>query len=261
MNMNAKQAGSSKNFQDEAALNKVLCWIAGGSVLEFLLLLLNRYYNHYTVSQIELRIALGVSVKVIAIAALVLAVGAWFWRRASIANGKSGAFLGMLTLFLLGVSISCFATWFMGGSALRMMYVAVPVIIIIALIYYLYQREFFLIACLSGIGLFGIWLSAKALGGSYAMVSYVYLALAAVVAVGGVIFCRKLQAGDGVLEFKGRQIQFFFSNANYVLLYVTVILNLAVLIACVLSVPSMLLIGVLVAWLLIMAVYYTIKQM
>lgn len=261
MGMNAKQAKAAKAKQDETVLNRVLCWIAGGSVLEFLLLLLNRYYNNYTIEQLELRVALGTAVKILAVAALILAGAAWYWRKSTRGNGKFSVFPGVATAFLLGVSVSCFCIWIMGSAGLRLMYLGVPVVIVVALIYYLYQHEFFMISCMSGIGLLGIWICSKALGGQYAFAAYLYLVLAAVVAVGGAILCRRLQANNGTMEVRGEMCRILPAGANYVMLYVTAIIDLAALIACVLSVPAMILLGILVAWLLVMAVYYTIKMM
>lgn len=261
MDKNAKQFREAKAKQEETALNRVLCWIAGGSVLEFLLLLLNRYYSHYTVEQIDLRVALGSAVKILAVAALVCAAAAGLWWNAARKSGRGSALPGLLTIFMAGVSVSCFCTWFMGSTGLRLMYIGVPVVIVLALIYYLYQREFFLVACLCVVGLLGIWVCSRALGGSYAYAAYLYLALAAVVTVGGALVCRRLQAGSGAMELKGKRMRILPKDANYALLYVTAIVTLLVLIAAVLAVPTMILFGVVAAWVLIMAVYYTVKLM
>lgn len=259
MDKNTKQMKAIRAKQEEAALNRVLCWLVGGSVLEFLLLLLNRYYNHYTVSQIDLRIALGTAVKVLAVAALVgaLACGAW-WNSAR-KSGKSTTIPGALGLFLAGGSVSCFATWFFAGAGLKLMYLAVPAAIVLAFIYYLYQREFFLVAAMSAEALLGVWVCARALGGKYAPVAYVYLLVAAVDLVCALLSCRKAQGDNGKVTFRGRTILTLSRDANYALLYASAVIALATLAAAVLSVPTTILLAVLVAWLLIMAVYYTVK--
>ena len=88
MDKNEKELKAAKAKQDEAALNRVLFWIVGGALLEFLLLLLNRYYSSYTVAQIQLRVALGTAVKIMAVAALVCAVATAVWWRMARTNGK-----------------------------------------------------------------------------------------------------------------------------------------------------------------------------
>lgn len=261
MDKNAKQVKEIRAKQEETALNRVLCWIAGGAVLEFLLLLLNRYYTHYTVEQIDLRVALGTGVKILAVAALACAAAAGFWWNAARKNGKGANLPGLLTIFTAGTSVSCFATWFFSAAGLRLMYIGVPVVVVLALIYYLYQREFFLVACTITLGLLGVWISSRALGGSYGVVAYLYTALAALVILAGALLCRKLQGDRGALEVKGEKRRLLPKDANYAFLYVTAAVTLAVLVAGVLAVPTMILYGALAACALIMAVYYTVKLM
>ena len=73
MDNNVKKKKAARAKAEEEALNRILSWIAGGSVLEFLLMLLNKYWNHYTAAQIELRVALGTAVKFLAVAGLLCA--------------------------------------------------------------------------------------------------------------------------------------------------------------------------------------------
>lgn len=261
MDKNAKQLKVAKASQEEAALNRVLCWIVGGAVLEFLLLLLNRYYSHYTVAQIELRVALGTAVKVLAVVALACAaVGAFWWNRARKSNKRTGL-LGLVTVFLAGVSIGCFATWFFDTAGLRLMYLAVPCVVVLAMVFYLYQHEFFLVACVSALALLGTWVSSRGLGGMYAALTYLVVILSALVVLAGALLCRKAQAGGGAVEYRGRKLQIFAKDANYTLLYLSEAIALVVLVASALGVVSVILRAVAVAWLLIMAVYYTVKMM
>ena len=261
MDKNAKQLKAAKERQEEAALNRVLCWIAGGAVLEFLLLLLNRYYSHYTVAQIELRVALGSAVKILAVAALACAAAGAFWWNNTRKNQKRGTLPGILTLFLAGVSISCFATWLFDTAGLRLMYLGVPCVIVLVIIYYLYQHEFFLVACVSALALLGTWVSSRGLGGAYAALTYVVVIVSALVVLAGALLCRKAQAGDGTVEFRGKKIRVFAKDANYALLYLSAAIALVVLAAAALGVMTVILRAVMVAWLLIMAVYYTMKLM
>lgn len=78
-------------------------------------------------------------------------------------------------------------------------------------------------------------------GRKLCLCAYLYLALAAVVTVGGALVCRRLQAGSGAMELKGKRMRVLPKDANYALLYVTAIVTLLVLIAAVLAVPTMIL--------------------
>lgn len=261
MDKNVKKNKAEKAKEEEAALNCILCWVVGGAVLEFLLLLLNRYWVHYTVAQIELRVALGTAVKILAVAALACAAAAGFWWNSARQSGKKTGLPGALCLFLLGVSVSCFAAWFLSGAGVRLMYIAVPVVIVLVLIYYLYQHEFFLVACQSALALLGVWVCSRGLGGRYAALTYVYVVVAALLIGGGAWLCRKAQENGGRMELRGGKLRLFARDANYSILYAGAAILVLVLILSAVGISSVILYSVTVAWLLIMAVYYTVKLM
>ncbi len=261
MDKNAKQAKAAKVKAEEAALNRILCWIIGGAVLEFLLLLLDRYYSHYTVAQIELAVALRTAVKIMAVAALVCAAAALFWWNNARKSSKGAQLPGALCLFLLGVSVSCFAAWFFASPGLQLMVIVVPVVIVLALVFYLYQHEFFLIACESALGLLGVYACGRSLGSGYAFVGYGYVAVVAVLTILAALLCRRAQGADGVVESKGRKVHLFPKDANYAFLYTGGVVTIAVLAVALAGVSSVVLYGVLAAWVLVMAVYYTVKLM
>lgn len=261
MDKNAKQKKAQKAKAEEEALNRILCWVTGGAVLEFLLLLLNRYWSHYTVEQIDLRIALRTAVRILAVAGLACAAGAGYWWNSARKSSKGTNLPGTLCLFMLGVSVSCFAAWFAPSVGLQMMSFAVPTVVILALIYYLYQHEFFLIGCQSSLALLGIWLCGRGADGSYKLICYAYVAVAAVLLLLSAFLCRKAQGDQGTVELAGKSRSFFSKDANYALLYAGAIISLVTLIVAAIGISSMVLYAVSVTWLLIMAVYYTVKLM
>lgn len=261
MDKNLKKTKAAKAKAEEAALNRILCWVAGGSVLEFLLLLLNRYYYYYRLDEFTIYAALGVAVKILAVAGLVCAGAALFWWNGAKKAGKSTALPTVLGFFMLGVSVSCFAAWIFYGAGIHLMYVVVPVVVALAVIFYLYQREFFLVSCESALALLTIWVCSKGMNGSHAVIAYgcAVVSVLAVLAAAGL--CRKAQAERGVVEFSGREVRVFSKDANYVMLYLGSIILLLVLILAVIGINQMALYAVTVAWLLIAAVYYTVKLM
>jgi len=260
MDKNAKQKKADKAKAEEAALNRILWWAVGGVILEFLLLLLSRYWSHYTVEQIDLRVALGTAVKILAVAALACAAGAGYWWNSARKSGKGGV-PGALCLFMAGVSVSCFAAWVISDMGLKLMIYAVPAVVVLALIYYLYQHEFFLIACQSVLGLLGIWLCGKGVGSDYSMACYAFVAVAAALLLLTALLCRRAQGDQGVVELAGRRLRWFSKDTNYALLYAGAVVTLVILIVAAIGISSMALYAVTVAWLLVMAVYYTVKLM
>ena len=261
MDKNLKQTRAAKAKAEEAALNRILCWVTGGAVLEFLMLFLNRYWTHHRVSEIDLWVALHTVVKVVAVAALVLAAVSFVWWRSAHNRGKSVNLPATLCVTLAGISAGSFATWRFGDTGIRVMYMLVPVAVVMALIYYLYQREFFLLACQSVVALVGVWLCAQGLNSAKAFLCYLYVVVAALAVLASAYLCYKLQASKGVLEWEERTWKFFSKDANYTFLYLGAVLAMLTLICAVLGLSQMVLYGVSAAWLLAMAVYYTVKLM
>lgn len=263
MNKNSKQKKTERAKAEEAALTRILYWVAGGAVLEFLLLLLNRYWAGFLVMSngTTLRAPLDVTIRILAVAGLICAAGALYWWRCAVKARKGRDLPGILCLFMVGISASCFASWIFDAAGLRVMYVAVPVITVLALVYYLYQHEFFLIACQSALTLMGVWLSSEANGKTSRLICYAYVVLAAALVLLGAGLCRKLQAEQGKLTWREKKLRIFSKNANYALLYVGAIISLVLLVLAAIGLSSGLLYSVGVAWLLVMAVYYTVKLM
>ena len=96
MDKNKKATKAARAKAEEEALNHILYWIAGGSVLEFLLLLLNRYYFRFTGSEVDIMTALGVAVKILAVAGLLCAGAAFYWWNGAKKAGKNATLPGVL---------------------------------------------------------------------------------------------------------------------------------------------------------------------
>lgn len=259
MDKNVKQAKLAKAKAEEAALNRILCWMVGGVVLEFFLLLLNRYVIYSKVSEYAIHTAVCTAMKILAVAALVCAAAAGYWWKNARSTGKKSTLSGGLCLFLIGLSLCCFGVWFFYNMSnfrgVELLLYVVPVVVVLALVYYLYQREFFFIACGGVLALLGVW------GAGHSTIFYAYVALSVVLVLLGALLTRKAQSGQGLVEWQGKSLRIFGKDANYALLYTGAAVALGVLIVSLFSVPSVVLYGAVAAWLLIMAVYYTVKLM
>ena len=143
-NLQKKRAEKAK--AEEAIINRILCWIAGGAVLECLILLLNRYWVYYTADEIGLRLVLDVVVKVVGVVGLVGVAASAYWWYSAWKRGAKSTLPAILCPAILGIAVSCIAAWFFPMKGLHFLCVAVPVVVVLVMIYYLYQHEFFLIA-------------------------------------------------------------------------------------------------------------------
>ena len=74
--------------QEDVVLNKVLWWIVGAVVLEFLLLLLNRFYSYYTPDGIALAQALRTVFTVLGIVLPLCFLALLAWYRSARRSGK-----------------------------------------------------------------------------------------------------------------------------------------------------------------------------
>ena len=232
-----KRERTERAKQEDAILNKVLLWIVGAVVLEALLLLLNKYYVEYIVDDIEIAVAIHSALPILAVIFAVAFAACAVWAAALFRQKKKTGLAVALTVIFAALAIcSAIARWVPNGTGIRFLYVAVPVAAVLAMIYYLYQREFFLVALVSTAGLVGLWLLQRRAGHE----AFVYTCL---------------------IVLGGKQVRILPKKANYVMIYVTCGLMAAVLAAGVAVGAMMLLYAVLVAWLLIMAVYYTVKLM
>ncbi|MEG2097970.1 MAG: hypothetical protein RRY65_07380 [Pseudoflavonifractor sp.] len=162
-----------------------------------------------------------------------------------------------LILFLLG------RFWAGPGGLVRLLTYLVPIVAVLALIYYLYQHEFFVIALVSSLGILGLW-GLFHEGTSTRMC--ITLVVMAVLLVGLALVLRVLQKCGGVIAVKGKPAELLPKNANYALLYITcgimaVILAAALVLTGAAAINTMIFYAAPVAWLLIMAVYYTVKLM
>lgn len=258
--MNRKEQQAQRAKQEDEILNKVLWWIVGSVILEALLLLLNKVFVNYTLDQIDLAVALREEVfpklSIILPICFVVLLVLWLLARKA---GKLVRLTGGLTLAALILAVCAVVVRIFDNSGVKFLYTAVPAVAVLALIYYLYQREFFFSALLGALGLLGIKLVPRT--GMSLVLSYGYAVVLAVVVVAALVLFRMLQKNEGKLTVKGGPVQVLPKSANYALMYVTCVLVAAVVAAAAVLGGLAVLYGVLVAWLLILAVYHTVRLM
>lgn len=258
--MNKKEQKAAQRAREEdIVLTKVLWWILGAVVLEALLLLLNKVYVHYPAGQINIVLGIRTAFQVLSIALPIAFVILLIWTVVSWRASRSVKLPGILTgicLILAACSVIIYQYY---SKGITFLYVAVPAVTVLALIYYLYQREFFFAAVLSALGLLGVRIAPQTPNNP--RTAYGYLVALAVVLVAAAVWFRMLQCRKGNMKLLGKPVDMLPENANYALLYVTCALVAVVVIAALVLGSLAVLYGVLVAWLLILAVYHTVRLM
>lgn len=140
---------------------------------------------------------------------------------------------------------------------LMLLYIFVPAVVVLYIIYYSYQREFFMIALACAIGGIGVWLLRSDLVNSSDML---LLSLSAV----AVAFCAALtvwaHCGGGKIKLAGRELTLFKKDARYGIVYLTFILVLMLLAASFLAADlAIYFVFGLIGYIVLTGVYYTVK--
>lgn len=253
-----KEERAAKKQREDQALNRVLLWFGGAVVLEFFLLLLNRFYINFDAGGVSLARGIFRFLRIFAWVCLAAAValGAW-WGRQKAKGGKS--FLPGLG-FVVALALFCCAliSGFWKTTGVQFLYVCVPVTAVLALVYYLYQREFFLVAVQGGLALFTLWFYRKLIYVQSQTV-YVIFAVTAVLTLGAVVIFALLQKNKGTLG----KVRILPKKANYLPLYLAAAVTILSMLAA-LAFGAAVAYGALfavVAWLFGAAVYYTVRLM
>lgn len=249
----------TKKQREDQALNRVLWWFGGAVALEFFLLLLNRYYLGFEADEIAAARGLAVFLKVLALAGLAAmgASGAWWHKR----RKEKGATLAPGACFVTAAALSVCAVvaviW--PSTGVQVLYIAVPAVAVLALVYYLYQREFFLVAVEGAATLLAMWgyrkLIDAAPAGAYALCGVVAAAVAAVMTATWLI-----QKRGG--EWKGWKL-FSKQTVGLPLVYVGGGIALCAIAAAVIAgaTAAYAALFAVVAWLFAAAVFYTVRLM
>ncbi len=142
-------------------------------------------------------------------------------------------------------------------TTLTLIYVFVPALVVLYIIYYSYQREFFMVALSSILSGVGIWLVRSEIVNSAD--TLVLVAVAALIVILAA-FTVAVQVGKGSFKLFGREVSVFKSGARYTLIYLTYVLSLLLLAAAFLA-PDLAIYFIfgLIAYIVITGIYYTVK--
>ena len=253
---------ADRKKQEDIALTRALIWFGAAMVLEFLLLLVDKYYVNFVVGTASIAMTLDVVLKVIAVAGPIGAVlcAVWNWKR--VKAGEDLSFAGVViaaTLLAIGASAVLLVTF---RSAMQLLYLLVPAGAVLALVYYLYQREFFFSACGVGVGLLGLWLMRKHMGAHDLLVT-LYVVAGTVLLAAILLLVLKLKKVHGLLHIGGRSYEVLPKKSNFILIGLSCVVSLAAMLAGLLlgSTVAFYLLFVLLSWLCVLLVYYTVKMM
>lgn len=255
MDRNEREA---RRHQEDRALNKALIWVGVAIVLEFLLVLVNRYYVNYNTSTESINRVLAIQAALVGLrwVSLVALAVCVVWMLVQLSKNGNAVLPGVLAIAAGGLLLCSHVILNFRDTGLRMMFWMVPAWAALALVYYLYQREFFFSALISGLGLLGLWFvrHASPLG--------LYTILVVVVLVLLTLGLFLLKKKDGLFQLGKGKARLLPAEANYSLIFLSFVVSLVVIALAAFLGGSMAyyLLYAMVAWLFALLVYYTVKM-
>lgn len=252
-----KKQREERRRQEDIALQRGLLWVTGAIVLEALLVLVNRFYINFRISDAGIRtfLAIGQSLPILRNAALAGAALALLWTAWRLRKGEAFGWPLVGAIALGAVAVCAHVVVKYQGPGVTMLFWLVAAWAVLALVYYIYQREFFLGAAACGMSALGLWFARYGASGR----PEVIVLLAAIVVVGAAALW--LKKSDGVLPAK-KPIQFVPGKTSYTVPLVTCLASLAAITAGLLAESlAYYLIFAMAAWLFALFVYYTVKLM
>ena len=254
---------SQKEQMEDRAFNRMLLWLAGTVLTEVVLLLVNRYYIHARVEELDNIATLYTILGIAPIAGVVLFAGFLYWGLQQRKKGdekRDGIIQIILACAFLVMGVGAFGMRLYGASGAPLILGIVPGLGVLMLVFYLYQKEFFACAFAGGLGILGLWVFRTIGGGTH---YYLYLVLALVVIAVALALALKLKKTDGVMEIRGKKVAVLQPGAAYITYFVTAAITAVLLIAPLAlgAAVAYYAIWVMAAWLFILAVYFTSKLM
>lgn len=259
----AADTRSQKEQMEDRAFNRMLLWLAGTVLTEVVLLLVNRYYVHARVDELEHLATLHTILGIAPIVGVVLFAGFLYWGLQQKKKGeenRDGIIQIILACAFLVMGVGAFGMRMYGVTAAPLILGIVPGLGVLMLVFYLYQKEFFGCALVGGLGLLGMWIFRATGGGSH---YYLYLVLALVITAAGLALALKLKKADGEITMKGKRVALLQPGAAYLAYYITAAVTVVLLVAPLAlgAAVAYYSIWVMAAWLFILAVYFTSKLM
>jgi hypothetical protein len=252
-----KKQREERRRQEDIALQRGLLWVAGAMVLEALLVLVNRFYINFTLTDagVNAYLALGKWLPVLRNVTLIGAALALVWTVLQLKKGGKFGWPLIGAIALGAVAVCAHVAVKYQGPGMNMLFWLVAAWALLAMMFYIYQREFFLGAAACGMSVLGLWFARYGAAGRLES----GLLTAGIAAVG--LAALWLKKNGGVIPAP-TPIQFLPKEGGHSVLLATCLASLAAM-AAGLAVESLAyyLIFAMAAWLFALFVYYTVKLM
>jgi hypothetical protein len=181
----------------------------------------------------------------------------------SLANPVKARVFGGLAVPALLLSAACLIMALFNLDGVRVLYAVLPAVAVLYLIFYTYQRDFFFLATLTGLGVFTLWFMRSQtymVNTGWQWLAPMAVAAALLAVAAGLTLLRK---HGGLLNAGKIRLRVFAAGTKYRFMYAGCgLIAVAVLLAFLFgNAMAFYLIFVLFGLLFIAAIYYTVKLM
>lgn len=252
-----KKQREARRHQEDMALNRALLWVGGAIVLELLLLLINRYYINFLVTEVNIASFLSTALHILQYAGAAAAFACLIWAVLCFRKGGKTALPTILAIVFGAVAICSHVAVTFQQLGMQMLFLLVPAWAGLALVYYLYHRDFFLSAVAIGTSILGLWFircsGRSALEAVFTLVAILFVGAA-------VLYLKK--SGGVIRRADGSEVRVLSKKTSYPVILSSCLAALAaVAVGLLVNSAAYYLIFVMVAWLFALLVYYTVKLM
>lgn len=237
-------------------MNRLTVLFTEGVLLEIYLLAVNQLYTRGTGAQMMLMSRLLVSV---GIAGVVLAVVGFALHRGGEKLRGWGIYVSGAGVFLALTSLLCLKV---NSASAEMLSVALPVALLLAVVYTLYVSDFFWLALSLTVSLGAVWYWRRCAAVTYLRVSAVILlvlALAAVIAI--MVLTVRAAKSHGVVTLGERRIRMVEKDSNRKVLLLHGVCVAVMIVAAVSGIAALYGFLLLAVVLFATAVYYTVAAL
>lgn len=256
--MTEKEKRQKRQSEEDAVFNRLLIWLGGVVVAEAIVLFFKRFYIDVRANDfdISLFVFLNKFFGIFMIAGLALTILGGAWCLFCAKKKKHIRLAAVVTSLVAFVWIISVVARVLGEAGMKVLMLIPIVAAVLILIYFLYQRAFFLNAIISGIGMALLWFFRQYYSNHTTIVT-VMLIVFWVVLAAFVILTLVVRKSNGKLG-KHMLVE---DQKSYTACWLTcAVVLIASVLALVLGASiAFYLIYVVIGWLFCLAVYYTVK--
>lgn len=246
-----------RHEQEDATFNRMLLWLLGAVVVELFILLVKQVYVNFIVGVTVVNV-LWNFFHIFTFLGAVLTVAGIVWTVLSYRKGTSAVVPCICTAAVAGLWVLSGLGYFLYETGMNIMMILPAMAAVLIVVYFLYQRVFFLNTLITAGGLLVLWLHRQYYMEHPTMLR-VFFAVGFVLLAAGLVLSFLLYRGGGKLG----GLRVMPADTSYLMTWITCgVTALALVLALALGTAvGFYLLFVLVAWEFVQAVFYTVRLM